>query len=88
MVVVHAENPQSQRQIHGQAVIAAAVEATQQRRQVLGLADLGRGGQGPARQAPQVGGGGEQWKEGPQSGHPAAMPGPHSGENGQGLSVR
>lgn len=85
MVVVHAENPQSQRQLHGQAVIAA-VETAQQRRQVVGLVDLGRGGQAPARQAPQVGG--KRGKEGPQSGHPAAMLGPHSGENGQGLLVR
>lgn len=85
MVVVHAENPQSQRQLHGQAIITA-VEAAQQRRQVVGLVDLGGRGQGPARQAPQVGG--QQWKEGPQSGHPAAMLGPHSGENGQGLLVR
>lgn len=87
MVVVHAENLQSQRQPHGQATIAA-VQAVQQRRQVVGLArdlNLGGRGQGPARQAPQVAG--ERWKEGPQSGHPAAMLGPHSGENGQGLLV-
>lgn len=85
MVEVHAENPQSQRQLYRQAIIAA-VEAAQQRRQIVGLVDFDGRGQCPTRQAPQVGG--ERWKEGPQSGHPAAMLGPHSGENGHGLLVR
>lgn len=87
MVVVHAENPQSQRQLHAQAAIAAAVEGGQQGRQVVGLADLcGGGGQCPAAGRPaQV----EQRMEAPQSGsHPAAMLGPHSGLKGEGLAMQ
>ncbi len=79
MVIVHAENPQSHGHIHRHAAIAA-VEA-QQGRQVVGLRELSRGGQGQTCRPKQAGR--EQQRESPQSSHPAAMLGQQERETGR-----
>lgn len=67
MVIVHAENPQSNGKIHRQAAIAA-VDA-QQGGQVVGLRELR--GQSQTHRPEQAGR--QQQRESPQSSHSAAM---------------